>query len=402
MIVLRNRVIAAAFALGFIVANSVLGVANVLAEIQPQMVLRIVPGHSVATEVLSAQYLSKGLRDSRRRRQFRNLAMTAHQADPTYAGSLRNFAQIAAIEGRQIEARKLYRLAFQISRRDLLTTLNMIDIAARSGDASGALNYYDVAMRSAPAARPMLMPSLANGFKEPELHKHFVALAKTNPPWFEQFSLWMVERKINEEPLAELIIASKNSRLAHNEELLRNLIHTLVDEERLELAMELYRSFHQSSLNHQFVDVSFRDGKRLPPFDWSIASTNGIAEGFGARISGARLEYWSNGGAGLLGQKMLLMKPGKYRLDVWQQSPNHALAEIETVLVCPKRANDIARLTIVKSAASVDFIVPSDCPTQWINVFFNRRISEYGNVEIRGYFWPRILKLIETEPPPEL
>ncbi|MFM8700632.1 MAG: hypothetical protein ACKOC1_04440 [Hyphomicrobiales bacterium] len=283
---------------------------------------------------------------------------------------------VAQLDGQPQKADQLYQKAFQLSRRDFPTNLRMIVMAAEKGRPHETLRYYDVAMRTAPAAKTLLMPSLANGFRERSLRAPLSALARSNPPWFDAFALWMIDRHLYPEELATVLIGAKESETATNPDVRARLLQLLVAEGKLAIASSWYSSFTLSAHQPAGNSVDFTKGGGYPPFDWSVANSNTESEGFGAELDGKRLRYWSDGGAGLVAQKLIKLAPGQYRLAAQQVAPTPNFSQIMVSLSCWKRGNTITQLTLIGHYASQDFIVMEPCLAQWVNVSVGYSISQ--------------------------
>lgn len=362
--------------LGYGLVNVQLGFATVFSKTHPDVVTRLLPGHPIASEMRRSTLLAQGTVSRSRKAEVERLARAAYRLAPTDAAAIRSLAMVAQIDGQPQKADRLYQKAFQLSRRDFLTNLRMIVMAAEKGKPHETLRYYDVAIRTAPAARTLLMPSLANGFRERSLRAPLSALARSNPPWFDAFAIWMIDRRLYPEELATVLIGAKESETATNPDVRARLLQLLIAEGKLAIASSWYNSFilpaHQPAGN----SLDFTRGGGYRPFDWSVANSNTESEGFGGELDGKRLRYWSKGGAGLVAQKLIKLAPGHYRLAVQQVSPAPRFSQIIVSLSCWKQSSHIIQLTLVGVYASQDFIVMEPCLAQWVNVSVGYSISQ--------------------------
>lgn len=104
-------------------------------------------------------------------------------------------------------AQETLHLAEQLSRRDSLTQLALIEIALRAGKVNTALLHYDRALSIYPDMRTILFPVLANAIARPAVQQGIVALARQQRPWINTFFAFAVQSSEAPEAVASTLAA---------------------------------------------------------------------------------------------------------------------------------------------------------------------------------------------------
>ena len=118
------------------------------------------------------------------------------------------------------------------------------------------------------------------------------------------------------------------------------------------------------------VDADFRNASAPPPFNWALTSSSlGLAE----RRSGRLQLMFYGQDSGTLARQLLLLSPGRYRLDAPSSSKDGSGA-LYWLLRCDTDAGEITRAPIWQGGMA--FTVPAGCPAQWLEL--NGRASDFG------------------------
>lgn len=106
---------------------------------------------------------------------------------------------------------RLLALAEQVSRRDSLLQLAMIEAAVERNDIPTALVHYDRALSIYPDLRPLLFPVLTGAMTDPDIRKGFIALAGQGRPWVSPFLAYAVRQ--GDTPSAIVIVLEALDRM---------------------------------------------------------------------------------------------------------------------------------------------------------------------------------------------
>lgn len=306
-------------------------------------------------------------------RTLPSVRLIASMLDPTNPIPVRQAADALIAQGRIGQGEALYLHASRLSRRDLATNIHMLAQAARAGDADTALTYYDAALRTTPAAAPILMPSLARGFGRDELTSPLARLVSKDPPWIFQFIDWMGQNQPQWVGLARVLIAASDSQASQNAGIRGVLEARLVHEGRLAEAARLHAAFNRQ-WKHNSADLTFIPANSPSPFEWQVMDDNTETDGFGAEIVAAKLKYWLHGSGGLVAQKLLVLPNGTYRLSA--EHDNNEI-KVSVILRCFVNKREIGALELSESQHGYEFRIPAECNAQWLDI----QIAPLGNLD---------------------
>ena len=103
------------------------------------------------------------------------------------SGAVRMLGLAAQARGDQGGAERLFELASRISRRDLLTQLQLIELSVQHKDVGRALTHYDIALKIYVGAERVLFPVLTNAIESPPVREAFSPILAERPPWLGSF-----------------------------------------------------------------------------------------------------------------------------------------------------------------------------------------------------------------------
>lgn len=85
--------------------------------------------------------------------------------------------------GADAGATRLFKVAQRVSRRDVLTHFALVNRFAAKGNLAGALDHYDLALRTNNSAVELMVPILGNAIRDLRIQKGFADLVRQRPPW---------------------------------------------------------------------------------------------------------------------------------------------------------------------------------------------------------------------------
>lgn len=102
-------------------------------------------------------------------------------------------------------AARLMTFSHQLSRRDLLTQIWLIEQKVRSGDLPGALHHYDVALSVSTDSAELLFPILAEALTDDRIRRAFVSKFKEDPDWLAPFVGFFLEKRSDPQTLFNMV-----------------------------------------------------------------------------------------------------------------------------------------------------------------------------------------------------
>lgn len=359
----RAAIIAAA--MGALTITTLFGAATMTAQTSPETSLTIWPGFAPAATALLTNMAKDG-RAVDDPAGFRAVAERLYRADPANPIAVRSLAMAAEIAGGQSRATELYGHALRLSRRDLVTDLYLAQLAALALKPGRALALYDIALRTTPTALPALRTTLAGGLAEPALTREFGRLFDADAPWLVPFASWLIETRTSMVGLAGALGTAPRSRIAQDGDVQRSILVALVAERKIGAARAFHRAIFGDGAVSNAHTLSFA-GRQVAPFGWSAPGGDPATDLFGANVSDAGLKYWTRGGAGLIGQKLIMRPPGSYRLTIRPMAGAIGTARIAADIVCVGDDRPMARMETGK--LTMVFTVTPTCAAQWVNLY---------------------------------
>jgi hypothetical protein len=252
----------------------------------------------------------------------REVALAALRLQPLNASALRLLALSEDSQMRHERAAYLAGLSEQVSRRDLLTQLILIEYAVKRNDVDGALAHYDKALRASPDSRQILFPVLTEAMADPAIRGGIAKYVERGASWVGGFLFTALDMKDGAESVANLLlqptIPSRNALIA---DLAPNLLSRLVDQQKFELAKSILFKMPDTP-NGLLNDLSFSEGTTNPafgPFSWTITDNPDVNLTF-ERVGEDQRQLYVAMPPGAVQNPVLLRRvfqlpPGEYRFD---------------------------------------------------------------------------------------
>lgn len=307
-------------------------------------------------------------------------AKAALQRDPTVVAAWRSLAIIAAVEGRDDQATALMDFASRLSRRDLPTQLWLIEDEVRRNDVIGALQHYDMVLRTSESGRDLLLPTLVASISHDELVEPVAALLGTEPPWLPNFFAVFGGRAPADEnsgKLLELLRAGGYRGEVPYSDLLPARLVTLGE---YRTAARVHQALLAGQVNPKSADDQFGRTPRLAPFDWDMVSSGEIRSEpqlrDGAQGNPSLYVYGDPGNSGIAARKLFVLAPGSYRLvtDVFAEASS-APERLGWTVQCAGSSQTVAQIDVTpkKAGGRQSYDVPievpaSGCTAQWVQI----------------------------------
>lgn len=297
------------------------------------------------------------------------LVTRALARDATRPGAIELRALAAADPRHQT---RLFALSDAISRRSLATRLWLIQRAVDRGDVAGALDDFDLALRTSSVAPAILFPILAGAASDRALVAPIARVLDRPTEWRGMFLHYAASRPETAPGAARIMLAMQDRAaitVAGNDQA---LIGTLVARGDYTLARRVAARFGHVTAGALIADADFADTQRRFPFGWHLSDT-GAAGAARMTIGGRGVLAWRAvpAGAGTVASQLLMLPPGGYTLAAQTSRPpsDPAAAPGWTITCAGSSAGQIALLRQPAAAgawARTPFTVPGGCEAQWI------------------------------------
>ena len=294
---------------------------------------------------------------------------------------MRDLTLPTAIEFRALQAEadhdpareaRLFELSSAISRRSLPTRLWLIQRSVDGGDVAGALENFDIALRTSTSAPDVLFPVLANAASDPGLDGPIARILDRSEDWRLAFLHHAITEAHAGPAVAAVVLRMRDRRLILGDHVDQSLVGELVSERQFVLARMVHDAFSPAAGAAFVADPQFADARMQHPFGWDLIQT-GTSGASRTRIGGQpALEYQTSpGGGGQAATQLLTLAPGVWRLTVTTAAPaNDPVSQPFWTLTCAGEGG--AQLGLVDqpgapgASASTDFTVPDGCTGQWL------------------------------------
>lgn len=363
-VLLRGLGVAIAAALSLVVTVQVAASMNV-GDLAPETILRIVPGDARSLARQAEALAQKG-NDQESLDSARAFATRALSKEPTQIIAVRAAALAWAQRGDVARAGRIFAYAEGLTRRDLITHIWFIEANAAENDIAGALQHYDLALRTSRAAGTQLLGVLTHATSDPKIARQLAAMLAARPPWAAGFYSTLIGLDVPPETVGSFIQLLRARSVAVPPEILDRAIANLVAANQPDLAWKLYASTAQAGSPPLVRNGSFGRVDRPVPFEWQYSQDNAITVSREADGKAFALVFRAEGGAtGDIARQLLTLRPGRYQLVAAVTSDEPSRMRLEWQVTCARQPAPLAKLPA--SAAASTFEVPAeDCAEQWL------------------------------------
>jgi len=306
---------------------------------------------------------------------------TALARDVTLLGAIELRASQFDASGDNARAARLFALSDAISRRSLPTRLWLIQRSVDRGEVAGALENFDIALRTSEVAPDILFPVLAGATSDPALAVPIAGLLDRPSDWRIMFLNHAIDRGGNPADIGHIVLRMRDRRALADNQVDQKLIAALVTHSQFGLARRVHDAFHPTDGRRTPVaDSDFSRPEESFPFGWGLRhdgeawAARDLIEGKPALLYGSTAS-----GDGPVATQLLLLPPGRFRISVESAGATTDPASPPFwSLTCGERNGpQIALLdqpVQTGGLASIDFAVPAGCAAQWLAL--NLRPSE--------------------------
>ncbi|MFP5329000.1 MAG: tetratricopeptide repeat protein [Alphaproteobacteria bacterium] len=274
-------------------------------------------------------------------------------------------AAIALKAGDVERAKRLLFEARRLSPRAPAARYLLADILLREGRIAEGLHELASLHRIVRASGMELVPALAQFAKSPGAARQLNEVLKTNPKLHEPLLEALATDPDNEALVLELAGSETKRADGKPPPWQTRLLEAMIAEKSYERAYALWRRLAgiRAGTRPLLFNGEFRPLSAPPPFNWQFAASGA---GFAEPGNGSmRVLYYGRESATLASQ-LLLLAPGRYRFSA-PVAGNPAPGALSWVIGCKGAREPIAQRNLA-SRSPLDFVVPSDCPAQQLEL----------------------------------
>ena len=309
-----------------------------------------------------------------RRREADNLARTALQQDPTAVQAVSALGINAQVRGDTAGARRLFRYAERLSRRDQATQLWAIEDAVTRGDVAGALRHYDIALRTSRTSSDLLFPVLATAIEDKAVRGALLQTLARQPNWGAAFADYAAANG-SPRATAQLFRGLQRTSLKVPAQSQAAVVGRLLAANDVDGAWSYYAALRQGVDRRASRDPTFSAMLAGPTaFDWVPLSEGGIVtelqrdDSDGDGRGSFEFSAPTSVGGPLL-QQMQFLPPGAYRLEGRASGIDQAPDSLPYWQLSCIGGRELGRVVVPNAATNGgafrgDFQVPADCSTQ--------------------------------------
>ena len=305
------------------------------------------------------------------------LSRVALNRDPTAVSAAVTLGLVTLARNDVADARHLLFYAQMLSRRNVSTQLWSIEDAVGHGNVSGALHWYDVALRTKPEMSDVFYPVLVKASRDPAIRFAFVRTLAGKPPWFDSYVGYVSVQKDDLDNTAALFLGLYTRGVTIPASAQASLVNTLLGSGNAEKAWRYYAAIRPGATRSRARDPSFTAMIETPSsFDWTTLDDNSIAASIQRTRNGGVFEFSapaSMGGAML--QQIQFLPPGTYRLAGHSDGiVQDAQALPYWTLTCHSDGHELGRVRVPNSAQAGGVFtglltVPATCLVQTLTLF---------------------------------
>ncbi len=202
--------------------------------------------------------------------EVRRLVAQTLARDVTLTSAIEMRALQAEAEQDPVREERLFALSSQISRRSLPTRLWLIQRSVDKGDVAGALDDFDIALRTSTAAPEVLFPVLARAADDPALAAPIARVLDRPEDWRLVFLHYAITEAHAGPGVAAVLMRMHDRRAIIEGRVDEALIGELVSEQAFGLARQVRLAFGPPADSGLVADPRFADPRQPYPFGWNL------------------------------------------------------------------------------------------------------------------------------------
>jgi hypothetical protein len=354
--------------------------ANVYATTRPEVALEFWPSNAVAN---ARQADALFTRDPRRPplAEIKAHALAALRRSPVLAGPSRALGLVAAASRDEAGAQRRLLYSERMSRRDVMTQLWLIENRVAANDVRGALSHYGIALRVAPETQQLLFPVLAGALDRPDLVAPIAGLVRQGDAWREAFLYHATANAQNLRNLTTLFGQLARTGAKPDRVHYLALLGRLIRGNQLDDAVRLYAQvdplWRRDDANAQ-LDGGFERTGDVPSLGWALTESAASRDPRPDVPRNMALQLpIPDSGTQLVARRVLLLRPGAYRLTgLVGRLDGTGQGNIRVELSCPDQPAGDNRVAAAIPAQRAQFAgtlnVPACGGQQYFSIYIER------------------------------
>lgn len=352
-----------------------LAVSGVTRHRAPDQALAFVPWEGVALASKAEQMLQLDPKVSPSK--LKTLSREALRNYPLNAKAVRLLAIAYGLERQPDMTEKLIKKAADLTRRDAVTQLLLVEEAESRGDEKTALIHYDNALRTSSVAPQILFPRLARAIANPETRAALKPYVRARNSWAASFVNFAKDSSTNLSPLVDLVIETGGVPDAKQARTQRAELITALFEQKNYSDLERLLAHVPGASSNILTDASLETEDRRSTLGAAVWQLLDDAEA-GANLSnesdGSRpiLSVYANAAtARPVAQKLLVLPPGQYRFAFKMDSIDRgADGTISWRLRClePAVSKALWQIESVYQGGGSDMVIGVGCRVQLLEL----------------------------------
>jgi hypothetical protein len=270
---------------------------------------------------------------------------------------------VAQASGDEDRAERLFEEARTRDPRSEAARYFLADRYLRSGRTAAALSEMAVFSRLVPTAAEQFGPALASFARTPGVIPQMRRFFRSSP----EFEPLVLSYLATDAGNADLILKLA-SPVSGSHPWQEQIVAALVDREEYARARAVWGTISGvKAPQARLFNPRFEAADAPPPFNWTFASSGGVAEPAG----NGRLQIIYYGREDVvLAKQLLMLPPGRYRLGMQVQGQTGDGSAIAWTLTCLPQKRAILSLPVMQGQRTVagDFMVPPGCPAQQLEL----------------------------------
>ena len=349
-------------------------IAQVIASADPAKAHSLDPRNGIVTAKLAQHYFSSSPEDSNDSESAR-LARLALRQDPTAVEAISVLGLQAQLRNETEQTRNLFRYSLKLSRRELQPQIWAIEEAVSRGDIIGALEGYDIALRTSSRAQDILFPVLSTALAESQVRDDLLPIIATKPVWVGNFVEYLVKSSTDPASAISLLREAEGLGLNVSNEHRAALVNALAAKEGYGPAWTYYATFRRYADRNRSRDPQFTyEGNARTLFDWRTSEDPQVSAVIFASEEGGTLEFSLPATiGGMVVSQTQLLRRGNYRLEGRSSGIDQADRSRPYWVLSCRNGQELGRVEVPNSDSDGGrfqgtFTVPGACTEQILSL----------------------------------
>lgn len=369
-------------------ASAIVGVTRLR---NPELAVKFSPNDSKALAVIADAELLKfgnGERSSRSLKAIKGIVRQSLMRDGINPRAAREAGLISELgDEKKVRAVSLLAIAHKLSRRDLATNLWFIENEVNRQNVPGALEYYDITLRTDEASQTLLFSILTNALDDAAVRAEFARYVRANPPWLAGMLVYAIDNSGRPENVAAAVERGGGIPGGPGfENLEQALIGRMIETLEFESAKRFYLSTKGAQrgvlTSLEMTGVTTDPAKY--PFTWGGTKSATVEGTFAANGRGSRqslLGIATTGERGLIARKLLFLMPGSYEIGATRETRSMTADSLATISATCLSASGAQQIWggDLRSQKSFQILrIPEACSTQFFDIMLNGGSGQTG------------------------